>query len=239
MMTLEEAEETPRTPAPKFAVLITAATKWEAQPLAAALRLKHDGPDRWHGEVAGRKVLLVKTGVGAKATADKLGKLEPSRFGLTISAGLCGAMHRDVRTGDIVADGREVELDLVKPLRETALKLAAPFHFGRILHTNIVLQPAAKKALGEEHRAVACDMETQALRRWTEGKAPAIGVRVVLDEMHEACPTDVPEGESFGALAKFALRNAKSMPSLLSTGLKTKRAMKTLSRFLKAYLETL
>ncbi len=235
---MEEELETPAVPLPKTPVLITAATKWEAEPLAAALRLKRTSECRWDGSYAGRAITLLKTGVGAKRTADMLGELKAGDYGLVLSMGLCGAMNPAVRSGDVVADAREAELDLVRPLRETALALAAPFHFGKILHTNIVLQPAAKKALGEEQRAVACDMETQAVRRWS-GSTPAIGVRVVLDEMGEACPTETPEGEGFGAQVSFALTHIGSLPLLIKTGLRASRGMKTLSTFIKAYLENI
>lgn len=235
-----DTDEAPRAALPKTPVLITAATKWEANPLAKALGLEPVSEARWEGTVGGRKVVLLKTGIGAKNAADALGKdFSPNDFGLAISAGLCGAMQKEAKTGDLVADAREVDLDLVKPLRETALKLAIPFHFGKILHTNIVLKPAAKKALGDEQRALACDMETASLRRWADGKTAPIAVRVVLDEIHEEIPSDAPEGEDFASLTRFALKNATSLPSLIGTGLRTNRAMKTLSTFLKAYLETI
>jgi nucleoside phosphorylase len=160
-------------------------------------------------------------------------------FGLVLSAGLCGAMQDGMRTGDLVADVQEVELDFVAPLRETAVALGLPFHFGKILHTNVVLPPELKRLLGEQQRMLACDMETAAVRRWAGAKTPAIGARVVLDEIDEALPSDAPQGEDATALARFALKNAASLPGLIKTGLRSGRAMKTLTRFLKAYLETI
>jgi nucleoside phosphorylase len=235
-----DADAETREALPKTPVLITAATKWEYSPLLKALGLTESVPGRAEGTVAGRKIVLLKTGIGAKKAADALANgLSPSDFGLAISAGLCGAMQKEARTGDIVADAREADLDLVKPLRETALALKVPFHFGKIIHTNIVLAPAAKKALGEEQRALACDMETASLRRWADGKTAAIAVRVVLDEIHEEIPSDAPEGEDAASLARFALANAPSMPALIRIGWRSARAMKTLSRFLTAYLEAL
>ncbi len=235
-----ETDEAPRAALPKTPVLITAATKWEFAPLAKALGLSEMAHDRAEGVVSGRKVTLLKTGIGAKSAADALAAhAKPQDFGLTISAGLCGAMQPEAKTGDVVADAREVDLDLVKPLRETALKLKIPFHFGKILHTNIVLKPAAKKALGSEQRALACDMETASLRRWADGKTATIAVRVVLDEMLEELPSDVPEGEDFSSLARYALAHVSSLPSLIGTGLRTSRSMKRLSIFLKTYLEAI
>lgn len=235
-----DADEAPRAALPKTPVLITAATRWEYAPLAKALGLFEEVPGRAEGVVGGRKVVLLKTGIGAKNAADALGGgFSPSDFGLAISAGLCGAMRKEAGTGHVVADARDADLDLVKRLRETALKLALPFHFGKILHTNIVLKPAAKKALGDEQRALACDMETAALRRWADGKTDAIAVRVVLDEVDEEIPADVPEGEDAASLARYALAHASSLPALIRTGIRSARAMRTLSAFLKAYLETI
>ena len=91
-----ETDEAPRAALPKTPVLITAATKWEYAPLARALRLTEVAPGRAEGVVAGRKIVLLKTGIGAKKAADALGNgLSPSDFGLAISAGLCGAMQNE------------------------------------------------------------------------------------------------------------------------------------------------
>jgi nucleoside phosphorylase len=234
-----ETDETPRVPLPKTPVLITAATRWEARPLAKALDLELAGEDRYEGVVSGRRVVLLKTGIGAQKTAERLNGLNGNEWLLVISAGLCGGMQKDVRHADIVADVREVELDFVGLLKETAVRHATPFHFGKILHTNIVLKPAAKLALGQEHRVVACDMETAAVRRWSDGKIPTIAVRAVLDEVHEEITGEYPEGEDALSLARFARDHALSLPSLIRTGFRSARAMKTLSRFLTAYLEAL
>lgn len=237
---MEESPETPREKLPTTPVLITAATKWEAEPLAKGLGLTPAGQGRFEGTVGGRRVVLVKTGMGAVKTAEALERgFVAGDFGLAISAGLCGALQDSVRTGDIVADAQEVEMDYVVPLRETAKALELPFHFGKIIHTNIVLQPETKKKLGAEWRGVACDMETASVRRWAGKTIPAIGVRAVLDEIHEAIPEDAPEGEDAVSLAKYALTHAGQLPRLISTGMRSGRAMKNLTRFLKAYLETI
>ncbi|NNN04636.1 MAG: hypothetical protein HKL90_01915 [Elusimicrobia bacterium] len=237
---MEETAQTPSAKLPMTPVLITAATKWEAQPLAKGLGLSPAGDGRWEGTVGGRRTVLVKTGMGAIKTSAVLGKdFVAGDYGLVLSAGLCGAMNPDVHLGDIVADSAEVEMDFVRPLRETAKALGIPFHFGRILHTNIVLKPEMKRKLGVEQRAVACDMETAAVRRWASPQTAAMGVRVVLDELDEELPSDAPQGEDAASLAKFALTHAAGLPGLIGMGLRTGRAMKTLSRYLKTYLEAI
>jgi nucleoside phosphorylase len=221
-------------------VLLTAATKWEAEPLARALGLAADAAARWSGTLSERRLVLLKTGMGAKRTADALVGMSPADFSMALSTGLCGAMQPGLRPGDLVADPGESELELTIPLRETAKALALPFHFGRILHTNIVLQPAAKRALGSEHRAVACDMETAAVRRWAHGSGlPVLAVRAVLDAVDDSLPADAPETEDPAALARFALTHAASLPGLLRTGWRSARAMKRLARLLDAYLRAI
>lgn len=221
-------------------VLLTAATKWEAEPLARAFGLVPDGPARWTGAIAARPLVLLKPGMGAKKTADALAALSPADFSLALSTGLCGALQPELRSGDLVADPGESELDLVTPLRETAKSLAFPFHFGRMLHTNIVLQPAAKRALGAEHRAVACDMETAAVRRWAHGSGlSVIAARAVLDALDDALPAAAPESEEPAALARFALAHAPSLPGLIRVGWRSARAMKRLGLWLDAYLRAI
>ncbi len=223
-----------------FPVLLTAATRWEAKPLAKGLGLARADGARWEGNVGGRRVTLLKTGVGAVKTAAALERDFPTEdYGLAISAGLCGAMQEGLRVGDIVADGHGIETALFAPLRETAAALGLRCHFGRILHTNVVLKPAAKRSLGEQHRALACDMETAALRRWAAAKLPVVGARVVLDEVGEELAADAPEGEDAASLARFALSHPARMPELIRTGLRCGRAMRGLTRYLKAYLEAI
>ena len=237
---MEDPTETPRAPLPTTPVLITAATKWETQPLAKGLGLTQKADGCYEGVIKGRRVVLIKTGIGAPKTSAALENgFVAGDFGLVFSAGLCGAMQDSIKTGDLVADAHGVDLDYVVPLRETAASLNIPFHFGKILHTNIVITPAKKRALGAEHRMLACDMETAAVRRWAYGKVPVIAARVVLDEIHEEIPADAPKGEDPASLAKFALTHAASLPRLIQTGMKSGRAMKNLTKFLKAYLETI
>jgi nucleoside phosphorylase len=229
-------ESLPTSPA--SSILITAATRWEARPLIKALGLSPFGEDRHEGIIAGRRVVLIKTGMGAARTAVVLERnFVAGDFGLALSAGLCGAMQPELKTGDIVADGSGAEAASVAALRATAQALRMRFYFGRLLHTNIVLAPAAKRKLGQEHRVAACDMETAAVRRWAQTKVPVIGLRAVLDEIGDELPADAPESEDAAALARYALNHAASLPGLIRTGLRSGRAMKNLSIFLKAYLE--
>ncbi len=235
----DEAQET-RPALPKAPILLAAATRWEALPLARGLGLSPIGAFRFEGTLGGRRVVLVKTGMGAAKTAGVLGEnFVAEDFGLALSAGLCGALQPGLKTGGLVVDGAAVELDYVAPLREAAESLGLRLHFGRLLHTNVVLAPEAKLRLGAEQRAAACDMETAAVRRWAQASLPVLGVRAVLDELRDELPEDAPEGEDAAALARFALTHLGRIPGLVRTGLRCGRAMGNLTRLLKSYLEAL
>ena len=220
-------------------VLVTAATRWEASPLARGLGLRRTRPDCWDGRVGRKNVRLLKTGMGDRRTRAALEPLAPAEYPLVISAGLCGAMQDGIRTGDIVADAQGVELDLVVPLRETGKTLGLPFHFGKLLHTNVILAPDVKRRLGAEQRALGCDMETAAVRRWAGGGTAVIGVRAVLDELDQAVPADAPEGEGVLALAGYALSRPWRLPGLIKTGVDAATATTALAHFLKSYIEVL
>ena len=221
----------------KTAVLITAATRWEAAPLARGLGLRSSAANRFEGRAGARPVVLVKTGIGATKTTEALERgCVAGDFGLALSVGLCGALQPELKTGDLVADAQNADMDYVTPLRETAVSLGLPLHFGKILHANILLRPEDKRRLGVELRTVACDMETAAVRRWAYDKIPVIGLRAVLDEVDEELP-DSPAGEDAAALARYALSHAGQMPRLIRLGLRSSRAMRVLARFLKIYLE--
>lgn len=236
----DDASKTHRVALPRTPVLITAATRWEAEPLSKALGLPASGEGRWEGLACGRRVLVLKTGIGAIKTRSVLERgCAAGDHGLVLSAGLCAALQPGIKTGDIVADAQEIDLDYVVPLRETAATMGLPFHFGKLLHTNVVLKPEMKRKLGTEHGVLACDMETSAVRRWAYGKTPVIGLRAVLDAIEEDVPSDAPESEDFLALARYALAHSAELPLLIRTGLRCARTMKKLSGFLKAYLEAL
>lgn len=232
------ADETPALP--KTPVLLVSATRWEAAPLSRELGLSPVGEFRFEGRLGGRRVVLVKTGIGAAKTAGALEKHCVAKdFGLALSAGLCGALQPELKTGDLVVDGTAVELGYVAPLKESAESLGLRLHFGRLLHTNVVLAPESKRKLGAEQRAAACDMETAAVRRWAQASLPVLGVRAVLDELQDTLPADAPAGEDAASLARFALAHVGQMTGLVRTGLRCGRAMRNVARLLKAYLETI
>lgn len=220
-------------------ILLTAATRFEAQPLARQLGLVADGAGRFVGSIAGRSIVLVVSGIGPVRTAIALERgFSASDFGLALSVGLCGALQDGLHTGELIADAEDIAPGYVEPLRAAAWTLGLPCHFGRILHTNVVLQPADKRALGSAHGALACDMETAAVRRWSGGATAVLGARVVLDELGQTLPADAPADGDLLDLTRYALSRAGHLPRLLQVGWRSARAMRNLAQVLRLYLAT-
>jgi nucleoside phosphorylase len=146
-----------------------------------------------------------------------------------------------MRTGDIVFDVQGAEAEWPPLARERAQALGLAIHFGRIAHSERVLsRPDEKAALGRERRAAAVDMESALVRAWAADRTlPAFSVRAVLDGLDETLPAELPEGEGAAAMARYALRHLASLPLLLSTGAKSRRAMSALSIFLADLLPRL
>lgn len=223
-------------------VLLCAATRWEAEPLAAALGLsKAATPGRWEGLLGEREVVLVRTGIGPTRAGERLLELSEELFGLALSVGFAGALQPKMGSGDIVCDVRGSDADLPAASREIAARLGVPIHFGKIAHSDVVVgSPEDKRRLGAALRASAVDMETQALRSWAdERELPVLAVRVVLDSVDDALPREVPAGEDLASLASFALRNLPRLPRLIALGVKQRRAIGRLAGFLKELLPKL
>lgn len=215
-------------------IVVTAATRWESEPLARLWGLSPSTPGLLRGEAAGRKVALVETGIGAEKTREALRRLGVEKVSVVLSAGLAGALQPGMRRGDIVLDLRGGPIERAEAARAIASRLGLALHMGAVASSERVLAaPAAKRALGLERRAAAVDMESAAVREWAASRgAEFLAVRVVLDELGDRLPEGVPEGDGPAELARYALARWKDIPLLLSLGLRQKRAMSSLARFL-------
>ncbi|MEK7858991.1 MAG: hypothetical protein AAB320_07595 [Elusimicrobiota bacterium] len=214
-----------KTMAPASTVLLCAATRWEAAPLAARLR--------------GRATVL-QTGMGAARTAEALSRLEGG-FSFVLSTGFAGALQPGMETGDLVLDMQGLDLELVQAARAAAETLKLRFHFGKVVDAETPLSaPEDKARLGRERRASAVDMESAQIRAWAESRGtPFLVARVVLDRVDQRLPSRVPEGEDAWSLLRYAAQNVAELPLLLATGLRQRRAMPNLSAFLDRFLESL
>ncbi len=203
--------------------LLCAATRWEALPLVRA----------FEGNAA---IRVLQTGIGkTKCAAALSSAASPS---LVVSTGYAGALQPGMKPGELVADVREADLELVKLARELAQSMSLPIHFGKIVHSDRVLGKAAdKRALGARERASAVDMESLAIRDWARPLGvPVLVVRAVLDSVDDSLPEQVPGDEDLPALISYALSHPLELPRLMKLGLRQRRVMPRYARFLARFV---
>ncbi|MBI5596939.1 MAG: hypothetical protein HY928_12680 [Elusimicrobia bacterium] len=223
------------------AILLCAATPWEARPIARALGLLAERPALWTGTVGVRRAALLETGIGAAAAKTALerayGLANGSTPALVLSTGLCGALQPGLRTGDIVMDLHGAPLDLARRALGAAERGGVRLHVGSFAHADRVLSPADKRALGLRTRAAAVDMESAAIRSWAETRGSGfLTARAVLDALEQTAPSSAPDGEDLRDILSFLWRHAGEVPALVAAGLGARRAMDALGRFLAEYL---
>lgn len=223
------------------AVLLCAATPWEARPIARALGLLPERPALWTGTVGVRRAALLETGMGAAAVKTALerayGSANGSTPALVLSTGLCGALQPGLRTGDVVLDLHGAPVELARPALAAAQRCGVQLHIGAFAHSDSVLSPGQKRALGLRTRAAAVDMESAPIRAWAQSRgSDFLTARAVLDSLEQSAPSAAPEGDGLGDILRFLWRHAGEVPSLLAAGLGTRRAMDALGRFLPEYL---
>ena len=131
----------------------------------------------WLGESAGRRVLVLVTGMGASAIKRALdwalgsGHV-PARIRLVVSAGFCGALIEALTIGTLIQPGEVIGSD------EVVWPMKALPRFGREGRLISVIKPVLtaqqRHDLHARTAAVAVDMESAAVAR----RCQAAGVRI-------------------------------------------------------------
>ncbi|MBA3662656.1 MAG: futalosine hydrolase [Bacteroidetes bacterium] len=85
---------------PKF--LIVGATKFEIQPLLTYFKIPVHSPEGLFSTESGPDISALITGVGMVNTAFALGRYSHNLFDYIINAGVCGAINKDLKIGEIV-----------------------------------------------------------------------------------------------------------------------------------------
>jgi len=198
-------------------ICVLAALKSEIEPFLQRLgglrSWKTHGLALFEGETGGRRVRVVKTGIGKK-------KIDPETVAgctLLVSTGFCGALVPGLSAGDIVlsiaiaastahsgdgppapvtGDSSAVSLpagcpdSLAASAERAALECSVAMRRGpTVTADRIVRTPAEKAKLHEETGAIAVDMEDfHRLGLARAAGLPFISLRVVLDELGERVP---------------------------------------------------
>jgi adenosylhomocysteine nucleosidase len=163
--------------------------------LAGGLRTQGSGFVAREGGLDGRRLVLVESGVGreraARATEALISGHEPR---WVISAGFAGGLDERLKQGDMLLADQIVDTQGGKLAFDFRLGEAGPrVHIGRLLTVDRVIRdPGEKRELGQQHAALAVDMESigvaEVCRR---EKTRFISVRVIIDEVDRTLPRDI------------------------------------------------
>jgi nucleoside phosphorylase len=206
-------------------VLVCFAVTQEAQPFKKAC-----------GGRAGIKILV--TGMG-KANAEKAIRkaLKMEKPELVWTCGFAGGLRPDLKIGTVLFD-TDGDTQVTQQL-EAAGAINGRFAFS----TRVATTAAEKRALWEQTKADAVEMESQVVRAiCREHKIPSATVRVVLDTAAEDLPLDfnrLMTGDfkmSYARMTATILRSPAIIPELLTLQKKTRMAAERLASVLTALM---
>lgn len=174
------------------------------------------------GELEGRVLVIVASGVGVTAARRGVGHLiDGHRPRAIVSAGFAGALHPELNRNDLIAPrsvvdgaGGEIELDAAAVAAVPTVRVV-----GRLLLVDRVIGNVAEKAsLRAEHAADAIDMETFAAAEAARARrTPFHSLRIVSDDARTELPPEI--GRMLNASGSYrvgaALRALVGRPSVV------------------------
>lgn len=240
-------------------VAVTAAMERELSFLREALTPAKISKERFaSGEIAGKTLYLLRTGIGPAKTLQRLAELEQKcEPECIISIGCAGALDSSLSVGDaIISDsfhddgGGDVwkpEPALVDAAINCCRKLAVPFRTGRTVSTSIVAATALeKRRLAETYAALAVDMESVQVASWAaKSNIPMLSIRTISDLADdELQPEFIGLFDRDGNLRVLeAARRLAAKPGLLLAAhrfrSKFERSLAVLARIMLPFLESL
>ncbi len=151
------------------------------------------------GTVDSRRVAIVETGVGREAARlgcqDMISVRQPRWI---ISAGFAGGLGPDMGRGHIlmanhVSDVTGHSLSVGLRLDDETIESQPTLHTGRLLTVDrVITRPEEKGQLGQQHSALACDMETIAVAQvCREAKVRFVSVRIISDAVDDELPPEL------------------------------------------------
>ncbi|MBD3676714.1 MAG: 5'-methylthioadenosine nucleosidase [Planctomycetaceae bacterium] len=196
------------------------------------------------------KVVVVQQAVGfAKARTATQALIDAHTPDWVLSAGYSGALQPEMGVGDIVVGnsicdqhGHTIKIDMnMEPNPKTGLRV------GRLLTADeLVLKVDDKRKLGEEHQAIAVDLESLAVAQvCKESQTRFMAIRSLSDDMSEDLPKEILSlmGETgtmrLGAAVGAIWNRASSMKDMWHLREKGMHASRRLAAFLNMLLPKL
>jgi adenosylhomocysteine nucleosidase len=201
------------------------------------------------GNWQGRRIAVMRAGVGLAAAEKGIAALiaghQPK---WVISAGFGGGLHADLNVGDLVLanqlvnpHGERLQLDV---RGAPAAPTGSTVRVGAIFTSETPLKtPAQKQAAGEQHQALAVDMETWAVAQHcsTAGQK-FLAVRVISDRLQDELPHEIEKLIPEQSLAKRAgsiLGSVFRRPSVVKDMWNLQEAAWLCNNRLSEFLQTL
>lgn len=159
------------------------------------------------GSLAGKLAVIAEGGVGQKSAAAAAREIirayEPK---WVVSAGFAGSLSDQVQRGHLLM-ASAVQNRAGEALQiELKMEPSPRLHIGKLLTVDQIIRTAAeKKALGEQHQALACDMETFAIaQECALANTKFLSVRIISDGLEDELPREVEQLLQEKNLAKQA-----------------------------------
>ena len=148
-----------------------------------------EGVESFRGQLHGRSVAVIHTGVGRKTCRERLEVLlRRENFEYLISAGFAGALEKDLRVGHLLVSENFSSPEL---LGSPKLNLADETTFlGRLLTVPRMVESVRdRESLNKQHGAAAVDMETEIIAELCKAhNLPMLSIRAISDTASEPFP---------------------------------------------------
>lgn len=196
------------------------------------------------GEIHGRPVMVIHTGVGEKRCRARMGDLlRHSQFKYLISAGFAGALRPDLQIGDVLMAENFSSPELLNSANRK-------FPEGKWVVEKMATVPKIISSNAERHHwatltgAVAVDMETEfiAAACATYG-IPILSLRVISDTPTEPLPAppevlfDLEQQKTnFARLGRYVVTHPQSIKALVAFRHRVEMARRSLTTALEGLL---
>jgi adenosylhomocysteine nucleosidase len=148
-----------------------------------------EGVETFRGQLHGRNVAVIHTGVGRKTCRDRMEiLLRRENFEYLISAGFAGALEKDLRVGHLFVSENFSSPEL---LSSPKLDLADETTFlGKLLTVPRMVESIAdRENLHRKYGAAAVDMETEVIAELCRShNLPMLSIRAISDTASEPFP---------------------------------------------------
>jgi nucleoside phosphorylase len=198
------------------------------------------------GELHGKRIALLHTGVGAKLCQQRLKNfLAAERFTCLISAGFAGALAENLRVGELFIAENFSSADLLASSRQLLATLQP--RFGKLVTAPAMIEAAiSRRELGARSGAEAVDMETEFIAQACAGDGvPLLSLRAISDTPAEAFPAPPHilfnlerQKTDFGRLALYLLRHPPAIVRLIQFSRRIANARATLTGAIEALIKS-